>query len=138
MLVLPLCRPWITLPFSCTWSEIKLFLVNETNSLKPLLHSTLESVHLDFNFINFRQFQSTFIKTYINYITKSLNCSPQILLGYFYSKLSFNLNQLLSLSEIAAFGLYSKSFKGIFLKNKFPPMKVLEFITGHLGSVYCI
>ena len=39
---------------------------------------------------------------------------------------------MLSLVEITAFRLESKSCKGFLLKIDFPPMRALEFITGHV------
>ena len=38
----------------------------------------------------------------------------------------------LSLVEITEFRLESKSCKGFFLQINFPPMRALEFITGHV------
>ena len=40
--------------------------------------------------------------------------------------------QCLSLVEITAFRLESKSCKGFFLQINFPPMRALEFISGHV------
>ena len=42
------------------------------------------------------------------------------------------MNWMLSLVEITAFKLESKCCKGLFCKNKFPPMRALEFVTGHV------
>ena len=42
------------------------------------------------------------------------------------------INSILSLVEITAFILKSKSCKGFFWKINFPPMRALEFITGHV------
>ena len=39
------------------------------------------------------------------------------------------MNWMLSLVEITAFKLESKCCKGLFCKNKFPPMRALEFVT---------
>ena len=42
------------------------------------------------------------------------------------------INSLLSLVEITAFRVERKSGKGFFLEINFPPMRALEFITGHV------
>ena len=57
--------------------------------------------------------------------------------GIFKYKLGYKLHDLLyirvlSLVEITTFRLDSKSCKGFFLKMNFPPMRALEFITGHV------